>query len=145
MLQVYTARLTYHGSDRLDISKKGRDPVGSIFAPSTSLVEKVQKAFRQGGSFDSWRTYDREYQIEMGSSYLTHRAVWDELLSQDSVTLVCYCQDPDKCHRSVLARILAGYGATDMGERAEEVEEPVAAEDPSEAEAYEIMLTLPEE
>ena len=145
MLQVYTARLTYQGSDRLDISKKGKDPTGSIFAPSAPLVEKVQKAYRSGGAFDSWRTYDREYQIEMGGSYLTNKAQWEDLLGHSSVTLVCYCPDPDKCHRSVLARILVGYGAQDMGERPEDVEDVPTTEDPSEAEAFEVMLTMAEE
>lgn len=52
----------------------------------------------------------------MRSSYRANRAAWDALLQRERVTLCCYCTDPARCHRVVLARILVRLGATYEGE-----------------------------
>ena len=44
------------------------------------------------------------------------RAAWDALLARPAVVLVCYCTDPARCHRRVLAELLAKLGAVDLGE-----------------------------
>lgn len=65
----------------------------------------------------AWALYVEAYRSEMRESYRTQRAAWRALLARESVTLVCYCADPARCHRTLLAGILAKLGATVAGER----------------------------
>lgn len=116
-LHVRTSRISYAGSDRLDVTRKGADDVGLAFAPSWKLLGPVLQA-RAAGELDddAWRAYVDAYTDEMRASYRTNRASWDWLLARERVVLVCYCTDADRCHRRVLARILAKLGAVDEGE-----------------------------
>ena len=43
-------------------------------------------------------------------------AAWTALLACERVVLCCYCTDPERCHRSLLARILGKLGAHVEGE-----------------------------
>lgn len=114
-LLVHTARITYSGPDRLDITRKSGDPT---FAPSWAILRPMLEARRNGPSYVwLWPQYVADYTAEMRTSYREHRAAWDALLARDEVTLVCYCTDPQHCHRTVLAGILGKLGATVCGER----------------------------
>ncbi|WP_363321032.1 DUF488 family protein [Desulfobacula sp.] len=57
------------------------------------------------------------YRKLMQNSYLEHRNIWDEILSRDEVTLVCFCKTGSDCHRYLLAEYLEKLGAEYMGER----------------------------
>jgi len=57
------------------------------------------------------------YTAEMRASYRERRLTWDALLAHAEVTLVCYCNDPAHCHRTLLAGILGKLGADVRGER----------------------------
>ncbi len=37
-LRVWTARVSYRGADRLDVTRKSTDPIGIVFAPSESIL-----------------------------------------------------------------------------------------------------------
>ncbi len=41
MPDIWTAQYRYNGPDRLDITVKGNHPVGSVFAPTWSMVRKL--------------------------------------------------------------------------------------------------------
>ncbi len=117
---VHTARISYRGSDRLDITRKsGRE--GIVFAPSWSLLGPVLRARTLSNHKDwpeTWARYCEGFFAEMRLSYRTHRAAWDAMLSRSEVTLCCYCVDHERCHRTLLARdILPKLGATFGGER----------------------------
>ena len=47
----------------------------------------------------------------MRAAYGRNRRPFDQLLARESVTLVCYCPSPERCHRSLLAEILVKLGA----------------------------------
>lgn len=107
-LAVYTARISYAGADRLDVTRKSAGPDGLPFAPSLRILSPMLTA---------WPTYVRAYTAEMRTSYRERRAAWDALLAREEVTLVCYCADPAYCHRTLLAEILGKLGAHVDGER----------------------------
>jgi uncharacterized protein YeaO (DUF488 family) len=108
-LRIQTARISYGGPDRLDVTRKA----GSPFAPSWELLRWA----RNDGCTDAtWETYSERYTAEMRRSYRKHRAAWDELLARGHVVLVCYCVDHRRCHRSLLASILVKLGAVYDGE-----------------------------
>ena len=59
-----------------------------------------------------------ESRIDTGSeAYRENRERWAALLARPEATLLCFCNDPARCHRTVLARLLVKLGATYCGER----------------------------
>ena len=119
MTTVHTARVTYSGPDRLDITRASGGPEGLPFAPSWRILRPMIALRRaRGDELAAWPQYVDDYTAEMRESYRTRRPAWDALLARDEVTLVCYCTVAARCHRTVLAGILSKLGATVRGERA---------------------------
>jgi hypothetical protein len=143
MLTVWTARVSYAGPDRLDVTRAAvesavRDdapvPEGAVFAPSRAILDPAKRAERyaeahrnRGQHADAqriedqaWAIYEPLYVAEMRASYRAHRAAWDALLACDEKTLCCFCSiapERPRCHRILLAGILAKLGARCAGER----------------------------
>ena len=65
----------------------------------------------------SWDEYKEMYRQLMRSSYQQHRKIWDEILSRDEVTLVCFCESGANCHRYLLADYFSKLGSEYIGER----------------------------
>ena len=115
-LRVRTARVSYGGPDRLDVTRKSGE-AGLFLAPSWAILRPVLDKRREGEPFD-WPGYVVAYKAEMRASYRRERAAWDALLARERVTMVCFCTDlVEQCHRHVLRReILPALGAVDGGE-----------------------------
>lgn len=138
-LTVHTAQYAYPGGDRLDVTRSGAERAlrdgkpaeGEPFAPPRWLLNiakgypgalrniprNIAPPSDPGDVAVVWDWYEEQYIAAMRKSYREHRAAWSELLSRTEVTLVCFCADPQKCHRTILARILERLGATYAGER----------------------------
>jgi len=136
-LVVFTAQYAYRGEDRFDVTRAGAErarfagkpPEGDPFAPPRWLlnVAKKRPGSRAGipkgaaqppeDDAGAWAWYTEQYTVAMRQSYRKHRPAWDALLARNTVTLVCFCTDPQKCHRTILARILVALGAKYEGER----------------------------
>lgn len=130
--RVYTARYNYRGPDRFDVTlrgarearKRGLEALGEPFAPPAWLLHYAKGYSRflpagvdppaEGDGFDWYATH---YLAAMRRSYVEHRGAWAELLARPEVTLVCFCADPNACHRGLLAGILVRCGAQYLGER----------------------------
>lgn len=117
-LIVHTARISYGGPDRFDVTRKTawlaqkakKPALGDPFAPSWFLL----KGGKSGAM--AWDHYAADFLDEMRLSYLVHRAAWDELLARPHVVLVCFCVNHLRCHRKLLAEILVKCGAKYEGE-----------------------------
>lgn len=106
--EFYTAQYKYDGSDRLDITVKGQDPFGKIFAPTWNMVTNLKDGYIR----------KEEYAVDYISLLdIIVTPVWKKLLSLRSVTFVCFCNPDDFCHRFLLAYYLKNKGATYLGER----------------------------
>ena len=135
-LSVHTARLTYAGADRFDVTRPAADAYskrtgaaweGEPFAPSWTILRPALNALHAAKGLSPvmlrastrswWEDYVRAYTHEMRQSYRRHPEAWAAVLARREVTLVCYCADPERCHRTVLAGILAKLGANVRGER----------------------------
>ena len=110
-VKLYTAQYRYSGNDRLDITVKGKDPVGRIFAPTWKMVMGSKEGII------SWTEYQEMYREMMQASYRQHRDIWNSILNRHEVTLVCFCKADSTCHRYLLADYLTKLGAEYMGER----------------------------
>lgn len=136
-LIVKTARLSYGGPDRLDITRSGVSKAikagtvseGEPFAPSWKLLnwgkhmrgiadkKRVNGDAAASGFEDwAWQTYGQRYHMQMRLSYRAHRDAWDKLIARERVVLVCFCTNPKRCHRRLLAEYLEKMGAHDSGE-----------------------------
>jgi len=138
---VFTSRVSYPGADGLNVTRKSGTTLGKAFAPSWSILIPAKAALTEakllasrGLTLESqqkadraWETYTHEYTHEMRESYRAGRrrtgsetlppiGPWLEVLSMSRVVLMCYCTDPNRCHRIILASILVKCGATYLGE-----------------------------
>ncbi len=135
-LLVHTARMAYAGVDRLDVTRAGADAYrkrtgsmweGEPFAPSWTILRPALDALRpvkdlspvlfRAATAPWWEDYVHAYTHEMRQSYRRHPEAWSAILARKSITLLCYCADPERCHRTILAGILAKLGASVRGER----------------------------
>ena len=137
---VWTARVDYQGPDRFDVTRKtGQE--GLFLAPTWEAIrpvldarrkaeEALRGAHRDGaiGAYHravaaetleaAWSAYHPAFVALMRASWQEHRVAWLRLLARESVTLVCYCTEVERCHRTILAReLLPKVGATYQGER----------------------------
>lgn len=119
MLTIHTAPYSYKGPDRLDISRDGADrhfartgeaPLGSWFAPSRELLTEAKRRGADDGDAAAWAWYEPRFVEEMRKAYanvVPANAAWHQLLDrQGSVTLVCFCPGSERCHRTIVARLL---------------------------------------
>ena len=77
-------------------------------APSETLLKEALVATDD----TDWRRFVRRYRAEMKAPEARH--VLDLLAAlshQTNVSVGCYCERADRCHRSVLGELLAAHGA----------------------------------
>jgi uncharacterized protein YeaO (DUF488 family) len=77
-------------------------------APSRELVALA----RQSRDERSWKAFERKFRAEMNKPDAAR--VLDLLAAlsrQTNFSLGCYCENEERCHRSVLKKLLAERGA----------------------------------
>jgi hypothetical protein len=127
-VRIHTARVSYGGDDRLDVTRASATGHGLAFAPSWAAVQRVlnvRASARYAAPDDAaamllraWEEYVPVFTEEMRESYRTRRASWEWLLAREAVTLVCFCTEVSQCHRTLLGQvILPRLGAVFCGER----------------------------
>ena len=144
-LMVYAARIGTRDPDALNITRKGNDPIGVVWAPSHAILRPALDLRRIAGALvagaaearangaddrvdvgddiaariegATWALYREAYLMEMRESYRRDRGAWERLLARERTCLVCYCVDAEHCHRRILgAHILPRLGAVWCGE-----------------------------
>lgn len=107
---VLTAHYGYADPDRLDVTRMRATMPGLALAPSWELLRPYKALARAGQLADvHWDAYRAAYVAEMRASYRRHRDAWRAIAARalaDDVTLVCFCGDAARCHRSVAAALL---------------------------------------
>ena len=77
-------------------------------APSESLLKEGVVATSDA----AWRRFVRRYRAEMKTPQARHAlALLAALSHQTNFSVGCYCEQPERCHRSVLAELLKDNGA----------------------------------
>ena len=138
-LRVFTAPMRYRGLDKLDVTRKSGGAAGHPFAPSWKILgpaiaanreaRQARDAAAQGSLFSprsgdpaiviqsrAWTVYVPAFLNEMAQSRMANREAWQALLARERVVLCCYCPSRERCHRGLLAVLLAELGAVDEGE-----------------------------
>ena len=82
-------------------------------APSAALVKSAQDGSGDGAV---WKRFAGRYRAEMARP--ENSRVLDALAAlshQTNFSVGCYCEDPLRCHRSILRQILQQHGASIAG------------------------------
>lgn len=77
-------------------------------APSADLVRSARSA----ASEREWRAFERAYRREMAAPDNARLLALLAALSHGAdLSVGCYCEGEDRCHRSILRALLVGAGA----------------------------------
>jgi uncharacterized protein YeaO (DUF488 family) len=106
-VDLWTARIGYRGADGLDITRKSATMPGLVLAPSWDLLSPFLHARKERGlTAEDWTRYSRLYRDEMRDSFARWSAEWRTILARPEITLLCYCADASRCHRSLAASLI---------------------------------------
>ena len=82
-------------------------------APSAELMGWIKP---EPWTAARWQTFARRYRSEMSTPEAQHLLATLALLShQTSFSVGCYCEDEQRCHRSLLRELLAQHEARLVG------------------------------
>lgn len=114
---LYTAQYRYPGKDRLDITVKGNDAAGKIYAPTWQMVQGFKnKTITE-------EEYTSQYYnilIERWNKSEDFRNRITSLVNlfgktNEDMTLVCFCSADTFCHRYLLIQFLQHNWAIEYG------------------------------
>lgn len=108
-LRLGTVRRPPRGVPKADFARRDfYDTWLPNLAPSAELMAEGQAAQDD----KAWAAFRRKYQAEMKDPDAAHLLDLLAALShQTSFSVGCYCEDENRCHRSVLRELLAQRGA----------------------------------
>ena len=108
-LRIGTVRRPPRGVRKEDFAAKDFFDVWfPNLSPSAELVKQAQSADDQR----SWSAFKKRFRAEMSRPDASKELDLLAALShQTNVSLGCYCEKEEKCHRSVLRELLAERGA----------------------------------
>lgn len=112
-MNVWTAQYKYPGPHRLDITVKGKDPIGQLFAPTWDMVMAHKNSAKTEADN---KAYIEKYHQIIINVIKNHPKEWKELLSRPNLVIVCFCPPGHFCHRHLLVHYLKHYGAIYHGE-----------------------------
>ena len=79
-----------------------------ILSPSPELVTLAQRARDER----SWKAFEGKFRAEMNKPDAARALdLLSALSHQTNFSLGCYCENEERCHRSILKRLLADRGA----------------------------------
>jgi uncharacterized protein YeaO (DUF488 family) len=104
-LRLGTVRRPPRGVPKSDFAKLDYYDVWlPILSPSQDLVSFALKAHDER----SWKTFERKFRSEMNHPDASRLLDLLAALShQTNFSVGCYCEDENRCHRSVLRQLLA--------------------------------------
>lgn len=115
-MALWTAQYRYPGPDRLDITVKGNDIAGKVFAPTWQMVNEYKKGILSEDGYRQrymdllmyrWNHNEMDFinstfnlvKIVCGYDYRINKQV----MPPRDMTLVCFCKADTFCHRYILA------------------------------------------
>lgn len=112
-LRLGTVRRPPRGVPKSEFAKRDFYDVWlPALSPSAELVSLARPSQGEGVPENFWRTFERKFRSEMKEPDPSRLLDLLAALShQTSFSLGCYCEDEQRCHRSILRRLLAERGA----------------------------------
>jgi uncharacterized protein YeaO (DUF488 family) len=83
-----------------------------VWLPELSPSQKLVSFALEAHDIKSWKTFERKYRVEMKAAEPARLLDLLAALShQTDFSVGCYCENEDRCHRSILRQLLAERGA----------------------------------
>jgi uncharacterized protein YeaO (DUF488 family) len=83
-----------------------------VWLPELSPSPALVKAALAAQTDAEWKKFARQYRTEMAKPEAQHLLQLLSALSQNSALSVgCYCESEQRCHRSILRELLVAHGA----------------------------------
>ena len=83
-----------------------------VWFPTLAPAAETVKLAKAGDTPAQWAAFCRRYQAEMASPEAKHAIALLAALSRHTdLSVGCYCEDEQRCHRSVLRQLLIEAGA----------------------------------
>jgi uncharacterized protein YeaO (DUF488 family) len=108
-LRIGTVRRPPRGVPKADFAKKN---FYDVWLPNLAPSQELVAAARTARTERSWAAFIRKYRAEMNRPEAAR--VLDVLAALSKTadfSMGCYCEDENRCHRSVLRQLLADRGA----------------------------------
>lgn len=108
-LRIGTVRRPPRGVPKSEYATRD---IYDVWLPILSPSEELLKQGRASHDEKSWSAFKRKFRAEMKEP--DARRVLDLLAAlshQTNMSLGCYCEDEERCHRSVLRELLLERGA----------------------------------
>ena len=108
-LRVGTVRRPPRGVPRKDFA---RLDYYDVWLPNLSPSQALVAIALRSKDERSWKAFERQYRAEM--NHPENARVLDVLAAlshQTNFSVGCYCENEDRCHRSILKKLLAERGA----------------------------------
>ena len=108
-LRIGTVRRPPRGVPKTEFAKRD---FYDVWLPDLSPSPKLVAFALQSFDVRSWRTFERKFRAEMKKPEPGRLLDLLAALShQTNVSIGCYCEKEERCHRSVLRKLLAERGA----------------------------------
>jgi uncharacterized protein YeaO (DUF488 family) len=83
-----------------------------VWFPNLAPSVETMKLGQAATTAAQWNAFARAYRTEMSESQARHDLELLAVLSHSTdVSVGCYCEDEQHCHRSILRQLLAEHGA----------------------------------
>jgi len=109
-LRIGTVRRPPRGVRRQDFARLDYyDTWLPQLAPSAALVDWIRQ---QRDTAAGWKSFEKKYLRELSSPDTLRLLDLLAALSRTAdFSVGCYCEEENKCHRSILGKVLAEHGA----------------------------------
>ena len=108
-LRIGTVRRPPRGVRKEDYASKD---IYDIWFPNLSPSEALLKEVMPTDD-KSWKSFQRKFRAEMKTPIARRElALLSALSKQTNFAIGCYCEDENRCHRSILRELLEDLGAT---------------------------------
>jgi uncharacterized protein YeaO (DUF488 family) len=107
--RIGTVRRPPRGVPRQDFSRQNWY---DVWFPNLAPSVETMKLGLEAGTPAEWRAFTRKYRSEMAAPGARHDLDLLAALSRTAdFSVGCYCEDENRCHRSILKQLLAEHGA----------------------------------
>lgn len=108
-LRIGTVRRPPRGVPKTDYASQNWY---DVWLPNVAPTPELMKLGRVAESEKEWSTFARKYRAEMANPDRSRILDLLAALSHDAnFSVGCYCENEERCHRSVLRQLLAERGA----------------------------------
>ncbi len=111
-LRIGTVRRPPRGVPKSEFARRDFYDVWlPVLSPGPDLISFALHA-QATGDPKSWKTFERKFIAEMNQPEAARLLdLLSALSHQTSFSIGCYCDNEERCHRSILRRLLAQRGA----------------------------------